>query len=158
MMNNPININKLKRQRDELDMWINNLENTMQQSPVNNFINTNQSSNTQNNSVEWRVLNENEDVSNLYVQSKTLFVGANMMILKGTDGKLEKWEINKIYPVDEKDLKIKELEKQINELKGMINNEYTEPNKSTSSISQSNANANGNDKSSTATTNKSTKK
>lgn len=34
--------------------------------------------------VEWaKILNENEEVDNLYVNNKTLFVGANMMLLNG---------------------------------------------------------------------------
>lgn len=72
------------------------------------------------NFVEIRVLNDNENVDTLYVQNKTLFLNDKFMIIKGIDGSLEKWEINKIYPVDPKDQKIKELERQIKELKEMI--------------------------------------
>lgn len=72
------------------------------------------------NFVEVRVLNDNENVDTLYVQNKTLFLNDKFMIIKGIDGSLEKWEINKIYPVDPKDQKIKELERQIKELKEMI--------------------------------------
>lgn len=90
--------------------------------PVNNIINTAQNPNTSN-FVELRVLNENENVDTLYVQNKTLFINDNNMILKGIDGSLEKWEIQKIYPVDPKDKKIRELELQIKELKEMINRE-----------------------------------
>lgn len=75
-----------------------------------------------NNFVEVRVLNENENVDTLYVQNKTLFINDTHMILKGIDGSLEKWEISKIYPVDPKDQKIRELENQIKELKEMIEN------------------------------------
>ena len=76
--------------------------------------------NISRNFVEIRVLNDKENVETLYVPNKTLFINDNYMIMKGIDGSLEKWEINKIYPVDPKDQKIKELEKQIQELKEMI--------------------------------------
>ncbi len=72
------------------------------------------------NFVEIRVLNDNENVDTLYVQNRTLFINDKTMIMKGIDGSLEKWEINKIYPVDPKDQKIRELERQIKELKEMI--------------------------------------
>ena len=67
--------------------------------------------------VEWRVLNENEEVDNLYVSTKTLFVSENKMILKGVDGSLEKWEIKKVYPIDKKDEKINQLEEEIRKIK-----------------------------------------
>lgn len=74
------------------------------------------------NFVELRVLNDSENVDTLYVQNKTLFINDKNMILKGIDGSLEKWEINKVYPVDPKDQKIMELEREIKELKEMIKN------------------------------------
>ena len=76
--------------------------------------------NISRNFVELRVLNDNENVDTLYVQNKTLFINDKNMILKGIDGSLEKWEIKKVYPVDPKDQKIRELEEQIRELKEMI--------------------------------------
>ena len=77
-------------------------------------------SNISRNFVELRILNENENVDTLYVQNKTLFINDKNMILKGIDGSLEKWEITKVYPIDPKDQKIRELEEQIKELKEMI--------------------------------------
>lgn len=77
-------------------------------------------SNLYRNFVELRILNENENVDTLYVQNNTLFINDKNMILKGIDGSLEKWEITKVYPIDPKDQKIRELEKQIQELKEMI--------------------------------------
>lgn len=77
--------------------------------------------------VEWRVLNENEEVDNLYVSTKTLFVSENKMVLKGIDGSLEKWEIKKVYPIDKKDEKINQLEEEIRKLKEEMY-EHSEPN------------------------------
>lgn len=132
-MYNPYNpqqvtIDRLKRNRDELDNLIKNYQQIPQQQPVNNIINASQPQTSQNNLVEWRILNENEQVDNLYVNSKTLFINDNMMVLKGTDGSLEKWEIKKIYPVDKKDEKINELEEKIKELERRLNDEHTKSN------------------------------
>lgn len=112
-------IENLTRQKDKIDEMIRNYQ---QPQPVNNFI-PNQT--PPNNLVEWRILNENEEVDNLYVPNKTLFINDNLMILKGVDGKLEKWEVKKIFPIDKKDQKINELEDEIKKLKEMIKNEPT---------------------------------
>jgi len=94
--------------------------------------------------IEWRILNENEEVDNLYVQNKTLFISDNIMVLKGVDGRTEKWEIKKIYPIDKKDQKINELEEELRKLKEMINNEYSKPTSTVRKSNKSNADANGN--------------
>lgn len=124
-------VEKLIKQKEEIENLIKNY-----QAPVNNFINTTQT--PSKDLLEWRVLNENDEVDNLYVSNKTLFINDNMMVLKGVDGKLEKWEIKKIYPVDKKDEKITQLEEEIKQLKEMIKNEYAESTSTTRGIKQPN--------------------
>ena len=119
-------IDNLNRQKDRIDEMIRSYQ---QPQPVNNFINTLQT--PSKDLVEWRVLNENEEVDNLYVSTKTLFINEKKMVLKGVDGKLEKWEIKKIYPIDKKDEKINQLEEEIRKLK----EELYEPTKSNEPIS-----------------------
>lgn len=131
--NNQYMIDNLNRQKDRIDEMIRNYQ---QPQPVNNFINTNQT--PSKDLIEWRILNENEEVDNLYVANKTLFINDNLMILKGVDGSLEKWEVKKIYPIDKKDEKINALEQEIERLKEMMNNEYDKSNEPTRSIKQSN--------------------
>jgi hypothetical protein len=121
-------IDNLNRQKDRIDEMIRNYQ---QPQPVNNFINTNQM--PSRDLVEWRVLNENEEVDNLYVSNKTLFINDNLMVLKGVDGSLEKWEVKKIYPIDKKDEKINQLEEEIKKLKEALN----EPTKSNESVDDS---------------------
>ena len=106
--------------------------------------------------IEWRILNDNEEVDNLYVQTKTLFINDNMMILKGVDGSLEKWEVKKIYPVDKKDQKINELEEEIKKLKEMIKNEHAESNSTIGELNESDVNVDGNVESKPKTSSKST--
>ena len=137
MYNNQYMIDNLNRQKDRIDEMIRNYQ---QPQPVNNFINTNQTPNKD--LIEWRILNENEEVDNLYVANKTLFINENMMVLKGIDGSLEKWEIKKIYPIDKKDEKINSLEDEIKKLKEVIN-EHTKFNEPVRECNKSNANVNG---------------
>ena len=123
MYNNQNTIDNLIRQKDRIDEMIRSYQTPQ---PVNNFITTGQTPNKD--LIEWRVLNENEEVDNLYVANKTLFINDNLMVLKGVDGKLEKWEVKKIYPIDKKDEKINALEDEIRKLKEVIENEHTKLN------------------------------
>ena len=130
-------LERLNRMKDEINNQIKGYQ-ALGQNPVNNFINTNQTSNKD--MVEWRILNENEEVDNLYVSNKTIFINDNLMILKGVDGSLEKWQVKKIYPIDKKDEKINQLEEEIRKLKEIIDNEYKQSNSTTKSSNKSNAN------------------
>lgn len=137
--NNQYMIDNLNRQKDRIEDMIRNYQ---QPQPVNNFINTNQM--PSKDLIEWRVLNENEEVDNLYVANKTLFINDNLMVLKGVDGSLEKWEIKKIYPIDKKDEKINALEEEIKKLKEMINNEPTKSSEPNGKFEQSSGSTNVN--------------
>lgn len=116
---------------------------TRQKEELENLIKSYQGVIPNKNLIEWRILNENEEVDNLYVQNKTLFVSDNFMVLKGVDGKLEKWEIKKVYPIDKKDMRINELEEEIKKLKEMINSESTEFNGTIRKCNKSNADVDG---------------
>ena len=153
--NNQTMIENWKRQRDRMDELINSYQN-MPTNPVNNFITTAQTPNKD--LIEWRILNENEEVDNLYVQNKTLFINDNLMVLKGVDGSLQKWNITKIYPIDQKDEKINELTLKIEELERRLNNEYTKSNESTRECNKSNVNDDGNVESKSKTNAKSISK
>lgn len=138
--NNQFMLNSLNREKQKIEEMIQNYQN--QPTPVNNFINTNQQAPSKD-LIEWRILNENEEVDNLYVANKTLFINDNLMILKGVDGKLEKWQVKKIWPIDKKDQRISELEEEIKKLKEMVNNEHSKSNEPIRELNESNVNANG---------------
>lgn len=144
MYNNNFMIDRLSKQKEEIDNLIKNYQNMNNQTPVNNFITSNAPVTPQKDLIEWRILNENEEVDNLYVSNKTVFISDNMMVLKGVDGKLEKWNIKKVYPIDKKDEKINKLEEEIKKLKEMINNEHSKFDESIRNSEQSNADVNGN--------------
>lgn len=153
MYNNQYMLDNLNRQKERIDEMIRNCQNN--QTPINNFITTNQTSSKD--FIEWRILNENEEVDNLYVQNKTLFINDNLMILKGIDGSLEKWEVKKIYPIDKKDEKINQLEAEVKNLKEVIN-EYSKSFSTIKQCDKSDDNDNGTIKSTTKAISKSVSK
>ena len=145
-------IDNLNRQKDRIDEMIRNYQ---QPTPVNNYINTGQI--PQKEFIEWRILNENEEVDNLYVANKTFFINDNMAVLKGVDGSLEKWEVKKIYPIDKKDEKINQLEEEIRKLKEVIN-EHTKPISTDGECIKSNGNVDRDVETKSKTTSKSISK
>ena len=77
-MNNQYMIESLTRQKERIDDMIRAYQ---QPTPVNNIINTTQQ--PLKDMLEYRILNENEEVDNLYVTNKTLFLGDKNMVIKG---------------------------------------------------------------------------
>lgn len=151
--NPSFDIERLHRMKDDIEKQIQSYK-TM--TPVNNFINTNQQ--TPKDLIEWRILNENEEVDNLYVANKTLFINDELMILKGVDGSLEKWKVKKIYPIDKKDEKINQLEEEIKKLKEVIDNEHSKSNGTNEYVNKSNGNVDGNVDTKSKTSSKSSAK
>ena len=127
------NIDRLNRQKEEIDNLIRSY-----QTPVNNFINTNLSNN--DNLLEVKKLNDTDEAENILIATDTIFIGTNRMQIKKLDGTIEKYNIEKYYPVDEKDEKIKELNKKVEELERKLNNEHTKHNVSTKKCNKPNAN------------------
>ena len=105
-------VNQLVRQRENVDNLLSQYTQMQQQPPVQNIINTNSSI-----EMEAKYLKKGEEVENILVTNKTLFIDEfNKKIqIKDVDGSISKtYEI--IVPKDEKDLKIEELENKIKEL------------------------------------------
>lgn len=116
-------INQLYRQRDNIENMIAQYGQP-QQPPVQNIINTTNSATE----IDVRFLNANEDISNIIISKRTLFIDEphNKISIKELDGSLSKtYDI--IVPKDEKDLKIEELENKLRELEEKINVQHAEP-------------------------------
>ena len=77
-----------------------------------------------------RYANSLEEVQKDMVIGDTPYFSKDMTILwvKNTQGQVKTYELNEIVPKDEKDLQIELLMAQIEELKGMINNESNDTN------------------------------
>ena len=83
-----------------------------QQPPVQNIINT-----TPSVDFEARILKDGETAENTFIHRRTMFLDrkARKVCIKEIDGSIsESYEI--IVPMDEKDQKIMELEKRLNEI------------------------------------------
>lgn len=99
--------------------------NFREQQPIQNIINTQM---PLNNLFMAQFLKENEKVEEIFVNHKTAFIDLfkKELKIKDIDGTITTYGL--IPPLDEKDKKIEELEKQIQELKGMIVNEQSNGN------------------------------
>lgn len=114
-------INQLLRQRDNIESMLNQY--SQPQAPVQNIINTGT-----NLEFEARILNDGEDISNIGINRRTLFVDEKnkRVVVKELDGTISK-EYEIIVPLDEKDKKILELEARLKEMEDKFNVEYSKP-------------------------------
>ena len=152
MYSNTFNIERLTRQKEEIDNLIKAYQ-ANNQTPVNNFINTGLP-NSSNSMFEFKKLNDTDEVENILVTNDTIFIGNNRMQIKKLDGTIEKYNIEKYYPVDERDEKIKELNKKVEELERKLNNEPTKSTITVEKFNKSNEYDDGDVKSNSKTSGK----
>ena len=90
------------------------------QQPIQNIINTQL---PMNNMFMAQMLKQNEKVEELFVNQKTAFIDIyrKELKIKEIDGTITTYGL--ILPKDEKDIQIENLQKQIEDLKGLIRNE-----------------------------------
>lgn len=112
--NNQI-INQLMKQRDNIDNLISQYS-QQPQAPVQNIINTSSALD-----FEARILKNGENINNILIARRTLFVDEKnaQIVIKEVDGSISKtYKI--LVPKDEKDLKIDELQREIEKLKEAV--------------------------------------
>lgn len=82
------------------------------------------------NQSSMRFANSIEDVKKSVILGDTPFFSNDMSVLwvKNNKGEIKSYELNEIIPKDEKDMQIELLMSQIQELKGMIQNERVNAN------------------------------
>lgn len=132
-------INQLMRQKDNIENMLSQY--SQPQAPVQNIINTIGSTD-----FEARILNEDEEVGNIYINKRTMFLDKKnkKLLIKELDGKIsEEYEI--VIPMDEKDKKIMQLEKKLKEMEEKINDKYTEPIRANDDKQKSYADVDGDD-------------
>ena len=120
--NNIAMMNQLYRQKENIENMINQYSQNVAQPPVQNIINTTGTASE----IDVKFLKNNEDISNVIISKKTLFIDENnaKISIKETDGTISKvYDI--IIPKDEKDLRIEELEKKLRELEEKVNDKST---------------------------------
>lgn len=121
-------IDRIDNQIKELENLRKNYQNIPQQQPIQNIINANGSQME----FEARILNENENPNEILVQRKTMFFEPKKgkLYIKELNGDIKEYDV--VLPLDEKDLKIQELERRLNELSnayehGTTNEENAKP-------------------------------
>ena len=112
-------LNQLMRQKENIDNLINQY--SQPQAPVQNIINTNS-----NIDFEAKILKDDEDISNIMISRKTLFIDEKnaKVYIKEIDGNISKtYDI--IVPKDKKDIEIDNLKKEIYNLKSEKDNKIS---------------------------------
>ena len=127
-------INQLSRQKDNIENMLNQYQ---QVPPIQNIINQSTTD------FEAKILNDNEDVNNILISKRTMFLDRTnkKIYIKEVDGKISE-EYDFIIPKDEKDLKIEELENKLKEMEGIVN-EYSKHTKSINESIQSERDVDG---------------
>lgn len=129
MYNNPYynynqqnNIDMINNQMQELEKMKAQIQQRQQQ-PMQPITQNFQIAPTNNNTMKYA--NSIEDVNKELVIAETPFFKKDMSVmwLKNAKGEVKTYELEEIFQKDDKDLMIEDLQKQINELKGKINNE-----------------------------------
>ena len=117
----------LQDMRDRLDNQIRNYQQTQaQQQQVPQIHQNFQLAPTTNNSdLEGRFADNIETVKNTFVVKTGVFLTKDFSTLwiKGVDGNIRTFKTEEVIVLDEKDREILDLQRQVNELKGMIENE-----------------------------------
>ncbi len=113
---------------DRINSQIAELENMKKQMNQQSMQPTNLTQNFQlapNNQNGMRFANSIDEVQKSIITMDTPFFSNDMSVLwiKNAKGEIKSYEINEIIPKDEKDMQIELLIAQVNELKGMIQNE-----------------------------------
>ena len=127
--NNQYYMQSLQDMRDRLDNQIKNYQqNQMQQpfaQPTNLTQNFQLAPSTYNNELESKFADNIETVKNTFVIKTGVFLTKDFstMWIKGVDGSIRTFKTEEIIELDAKDRGILDLQRQVNELKGMIENE-----------------------------------
>lgn len=114
MYNSTFNLERLTKTKEEIDNLIRNYQLPISSQKDNMFV--------------LKKLNDQDEAENILINLDTIFIGGNRMQIKKMDGSIEKYTIDKYYPIDEKDVMIKELNKKVEELERKLNNESTKHN------------------------------
>ena len=144
-MYNPMEIQRIDRQIDELQRMKASFQNMgMGQPPINNIITTPQTPAIPQSAPIFEAKFTSENPANILVQNKTAFINLKdgKLSIKEIDGEIKEYFL--ILPKDEKDLKIEQLEGKLKEME-MKFNEYELAKHSKPIIEEPKSNGNDNE-------------
>lgn len=123
--NNQFYMQDLQNMRDRIDRQMQQIQQQNQQ-PVQQPITQNfqLAPNPTNNELESKYVNSIDEVKNTFVMKTGVFLTKDFKTLwiKDVTGNIKTYKTEEVIELDEKDREILDLQKQVNELKGMIAN------------------------------------
>ena len=125
--NSQFYMQNLQDMRDRIDSQIRNYQQNQTQQPITQPITQNfqLAPNPTNNELEAKYVDNIEAVKNTFVIKTGIFLNKDFSTLwiKDVTGKIRTFATEEIIEMDEKDKEIYQLRKQIEEMKGMIEND-----------------------------------
>lgn len=125
--NSQFYMQNLQDMRDRIDSQIRNYQQNQTQQPITQPITQNfqLAPNPTNNELEAKYVDNIEAVKNTFVIKTGIFLNKDFSTLwiKDVTGKIRTFATEEIIEMDEKDKEIYQLKKQIEEMKGMIEND-----------------------------------
>lgn len=123
--NSQIQMQELQSMRDRIDNQMRSIQqNQMQQPPVQQPITQNfqLAPNPTNNELESKYVDNIEQVKNTFVMKTGIFLTKDFKTLwvKDVTGNVRTFRTEEVIELDDKDREILDLQRQVNELKGMI--------------------------------------
>ena len=124
--NTPMYMQELQNMRDRIDGQMRQIQqqNQIQQQPQPITQNFQLAPNSINNELESKYVNNFDDVKNTFVMKTGIFTNKDFTTIwiKDVTGNIRTFKTEEIIELDAKDKEILDLQKQVNELKGMIEN------------------------------------
>ena len=124
--NSQYQIQELQNMRDRIDNQMRSIQQNQVQQPVQQPITQNFqiAPNTINNELEIKYANNIDEVKNTFVMKTGVFITKDFKSLwiKDVTGNIKTFKTEEVIELDEKDREILDLQRQVNELKGMIAN------------------------------------
>lgn len=124
--NSQYQMQELQNMRDRIDNQMRSIQQNQAQQPVQQPITQNfqLAPSTTNNEFETRYANNIEEVKNTFVMKTGVFLTKDFKSLwiKDVNGNVRTFKTEELIELDEKDREILDLQRQVNELKGMIEN------------------------------------
>lgn len=129
--NNQFYMQDLQNMREKIDRQMQQMQqlNQQQQQPIPQVTQNFSIAPTQNNTseLEAKYVNNIDEVKNTFVMKTGVFINKDFTTLwiKNTNGDIKTYTLEEVIETDPRDAEILMLKKQIEEMKGMINNEQS---------------------------------
>lgn len=129
--NNQFYMQDLQNMREKIDRQMQQMQqlNQQQQQPIPQVTQNFSIAPTQNNTseLEAKYVNNIDEVKNTFVMKTGVFINKDFTTLwiKNTNGDIKTYTLEEVIETDPRDAEILMLKRQIEEMKGMINNEQS---------------------------------